>query len=336
MIDKQINKIYVYCPANNKSGGPELLHQLCYLLNERGINCFMVYYGTKAGVDNVHPEFKKYHTIEASDESIKDEKSNLIIVPEASIFHLNKFTNAKKAIWWLSVDNFTKWATPMGRLKDRGILRMYSRPITMFKAWRTVQTSDYHFCQSFYSKEYVTKVQKIPENRVFMLSDYLSENYLMCDCKKIQNRQNSVAFFPRKGYEITKKLMELAPDLDWKPVENMTSEQVQDLLSSCKVYMDFGHFPGKDRVPREAAMCGCCVITGRFGASKYAEDVPINDKYKFEKPLQSADEIIALIKNCFENYDINVKDFDSYRDIIKKEKQVFIKQVEDLFVGIGD
>ena len=30
-----------------------------------------------------------------------------------------------------------------------------------------------------------------------------------------------------------------------------------------KLYIDFGGFPGKDRLPREAVMHDCCIITGK-------------------------------------------------------------------------
>jgi len=33
-----------------------------------------------------------------------------------------------------------------------------------------------------------------------------------------------------------------------------------------QVYIDFGHHPGQDRLPREAVQCGCVVITGKRGS----------------------------------------------------------------------
>ena len=62
----------------------------------------------------------------------------------------------------------------------------------------------------------------------------------------------------------------------------MTSKEVQELLSKCKVYIDFGHFPGKDRVPREAAMCNCCIITGKYGASNFTEEKLFGDCFETE------------------------------------------------------
>jgi len=44
---------------------------------------------------------------------------------------------------------------------------------------------------------------------------------------------------------------------------------------SRKLYVDFGKHPGKDRMPREAAVHGCCIITGRRGAAGNPFDIPI-------------------------------------------------------------
>ena len=37
---------------------------------------------------------------------IEDSENNLIIVPEVDVLLLRKFSQIRKAIWWLSVNNF--------------------------------------------------------------------------------------------------------------------------------------------------------------------------------------------------------------------------------------
>ncbi|KAL3809235.1 hypothetical protein ACHAXA_005283 [Cyclostephanos tholiformis] len=46
-------------------------------------------------------------------------------------------------------------------------------------------------------------------------------------------------------------------------------------------YIDFGPHPGMDRLPREAALAGCIVITNREGAAAHDEDVPLPQEFKF-------------------------------------------------------
>ena len=41
--------------------------------------------------------------------------------------------------------------------------------------------------------------------------------------------------------------------------------------------------PGKDRMPREAALLGCCILTSTLGSADFFDDVPIMSEYKFEE-----------------------------------------------------
>jgi hypothetical protein len=61
----------------------------------------------------------------------------------------------------------------------------------------------------------------------------------------------------------------------------MTDEEVTSLLRRSRAYVDFGPHPGMDRLPREAALAGCVVITNREGAAAYDEDLPLPSMYKF-------------------------------------------------------
>jgi hypothetical protein len=55
----QKNRVYVVCPANFATGGPELLHQLAFKLRAMGVEAWMYYFNT--GEENpVHPNYKHY------------------------------------------------------------------------------------------------------------------------------------------------------------------------------------------------------------------------------------------------------------------------------------
>jgi hypothetical protein len=89
-------------------------------------------------------------------------------------------------------------------------------------------------------------------------------------------------------------------------------------LKRAKVYIDFGNHPGMDRLPREAAMAGCIVITNKEGAAYYDEDVPIPSQYKIE--TFDVEKIHALLKKSIENYEERVHDFDAYREWISQQE----------------
>ena len=77
------------------------------------------------------------------------------------------------------------------------------------------------------------------------------------------------------------------------PIQHMASSQ--QLLARARVYIDFGHHPGQDRLPREAAQCGCVVVTGMRGSAGLFADVPLPQYLKIEEPLAELNETVARI-----------------------------------------
>ncbi|MBT1165058.1 hypothetical protein JS534_10665 [Bifidobacterium felsineum] len=129
-------------------------------------------------------------------------------------------------------------------------------------------------------------------------------------------------------------MMSLAPDLRWTPIINLSTLQVRDLLLRSKVYIDFGNHPGKDRFPREAAMCGACIITGKNGSAAFNDDLPIPSSYKFNNKKEEGKQIITCIKDCLTNYSEKNHDFDSYRVFIKNEERQFNADVAKIFLPL--
>ena len=137
---------------------------------------------------------------------------------------------------------------------------------------------------------------------------------------------------PRKGQDFTDQLIAAAPDLHWAAIENMTPEQVQQLLAQAKVYIDFGTHPGKDRIPREAAISGCCVLTDRRGAAKFFKDVPIAERYKFADTAEEIPAILTRIRQVMRDYATAIQDFADYRAEIRQQRQQFEREVDSVFV----
>ena len=140
---------------------------------------------------------------------------------------------------------------------------------------------------------------------------------------------------PRKGFWFTKKIIDANPDIDFVAIEGMTPAQTKSLMRTSKLYIDFGDHPGKDRIPREAAICGCCIVTGRDGSAAYYEDVPIPDQYKIDRADESLPHIADTIRGTLVNYNRCIDDFRHYVQKINQEPVVFAKQVMD-FISTVD
>ena len=102
------SKVYICCPGNIQTGGPELCHQLASQLISFGVSVFMVY-GANSTIpfnpdDPVHDAYKKYHVPYAT--SVEDDSKNIAILPEA--FILQGAKKIRRVIWWMSVNNYIK------------------------------------------------------------------------------------------------------------------------------------------------------------------------------------------------------------------------------------
>ena len=106
---------------------------------------------------------------------------------------------------------------------------------------------------------------------------------------------------------------------------------MREKLIHSMIYVDFGNHPGKDRIPREAAMSGCCVITGMRGAAGNPVDVMIPSKYKFDDKHAKISGILNCIRDIFSDYEKHYREQEEYRDKIRNEKAVFESEITQLF-----
>jgi len=184
-----------------------------------------------------------------------------------------------------------------------------------------------HFTQSAYARDFLLGAG-IPST---MLSDYLASEHFTQKASAAE-RDDVVIFNPMKGLRKTKELIQACPDITFVPIEGMSKSDVARALSRAKVYIDFGNHPGKDRMPREAAMAGCCVITGTRGAAGNDEDIPLPRQYKFDdNGAIDVERFKSTVKAIFSDFEAHSADFEPYRMQIRKEPEVFRRQVDNAF-----
>ncbi len=325
-------KIYVVCPANNKTGGTELLHQLVYHLNLINKKAVVAYYleGKQRQDGPVPAEFLCYVKEYCYMKDVIDSADNILILPEVCIGKHRKYKKIQKCIWWLSVDNFMAISGRINRLKRYGILSFLKHLwLNDYNSENDLKKISIHLYQSYYARNFLIEQKNIADEKLFYLSDYINDIYL--NNLEVREKEDMVIYNPKKGRKFTEKLIAASSEIKWVPIQNMTNVEVQELMRRAKVYVDFGNHPGKDRIPREAAMSGCCIITSRQGAAGYHEDVAINEEYKFADEDRNIMAIVGTIKRCLEDYDTIYRDFFDYREIIKSEKIKFLKDIERIF-----
>lgn len=295
--------IYIFCPAGAITGGPEALHQLCDAINLQGGKAKMVYadYGNEAILKKGKPLPYRIYCTRNTDKIIDDPK-NIAVVPEIWAHLLDPYHKIQKTLWWLSVN--------------------YLRGDRIF------ENNDFlHLYQSYYAKQFL---QSKSVKGIFPLFDYLNMPFTSVNDRI---KRSQVCYNPKKGWEFTSQVIErlAGSGIDFIALKGFSKKEMAGVLQKSKVYIDLGDHPGKDRIPREAAMAGDVVITSRSGSALFSEDVPIPDRYKFE--VSDIDGICESIRKAVDDFSSGKDDFAYYRRVIRQQKKEFFNQASTLFVG---
>jgi hypothetical protein len=313
--------IYLTTSNNVITGGVEATYQLYYTLKKLGYNSKLLLLDPK-----IHPQFhpnwlnlhkqnftydypdvyKKYE-VDPKDLvfEVKDDYNNFFLAPEIYPDMFSIFNKIQKGIWWLSVDN--------GLGPDqRNFLTERNTP----HIW--------HFYQSEYAHWFLINNGV---NKLAKLTDFISWEYRNLNID-LSIKQNQILYNPKKGADVTIELIKKYPNFKFIPIQNMLPNQIKELMLTSKIYIDFGFHRGKDRIPREAALCGCCVITGFEGSAMFFDDVNIFESYKFDKDLSKFE---VLVKDIFKNFKQHYYNFEFYRNQIILEEEQFNLEIKKIF-----
>lgn len=317
-------KILVVCPAGAVTGGPEALHQLCAHMNSLGLPAYMCYLPFNQFATAPKP-YERYKTQSAPYEDVS---GNLIIFPEVDPMLALKVIHAQAALWWLSLENFLE-RRHVSPLYDK--IRYMKRVIQGRRPWGGARALKnlLHFSQTEHSSQYLRSCGIEPIPLIDSINeDFLTDRYL----DRIDHKQDLILYNPTKGWRVTRRLIEAFPQWQFVPLKGLNREQLSEKLYPAKLYIDFGHHPGRDRMPREAAMHGCCLITGRLGSAGNAIDLPIPNQYKLDSSspefISEFGEIASQVLDDFPNH---YAAFNPYRKWLQDEPRIFKEQIQHYF-----
>ena len=291
-------KTYVLCPSGLVTGGAEALHQLVDAINGSGGKAYIVYYNFVS--ERIIPrrcplEYLHYQLRYA--ESIPDYRNVNVVVPEVSPNLLYTYRNSKRFLWWLSLDYFDDEM----RFDD----------------------DVNHLTQSEYARKSLIKCGI--EAR--MLTDYIR----MSECSYSINKQDLVTFTRAKANKSMDKLISALQNR-FKLVElkGYSRLKATKLLCRSKVFLDFGNQPGRDRLPREAALQNNVVLTTASGAANNGIDVPLEKMYKclFPNNFENVREIVEEALTKPERALFLQKE---YRRFVLQSKEQFLSEVKNVF-----
>lgn len=307
-------RFFMVCPANFATGGTELIHQFSQSLTTLGMENYIIY----PDADGIHcptpASFMKYGIKYVT--RYVDSSDSVLVLTETQIHLVNECRKGTAMIWWLSVDNY------FNSYRDR-MTEENMDPFTL-----SARTNAVHFVQSYYAKDFVENGLGIPQT--YFLKDYINDDIVkVAQLYGIgSGRKDICVYNPKKGYAALKPIMDACRgDIEWVALQGMKPDEMARTMCQAKVYVDFGNHPGKDRIPREAAVCGCCVVTNRKGSAAYEEDVTIPDEYRIENEAD-VDATLEQIYTLIDEYNEKTKLYENYREKILGEKKEFLRDVE--------
>lgn len=321
--------IYIFALHGIATGGPEATHQLSDALIEQGFDARLVYFKWPdlargpliefPAYEGFAPEYARYKVKLAR--SAPDEEGAVIVLPETLAHLVPFYAKAKVLVWWLSVDN------AFGALS--GVNLNYLR-----------RPNVYHASQSRYAE---TFTQALQLNSLGMLSDYTVDLTEYAIPLPMAERPKLVAFNARPDKVIADleaigaEIAALDPEIRCIAIHGMSRPEIAAVFAAARVYVDLGNFPGKDRLPREAASMGCASLRFHAGAAKGGGDFIETHwawgKLSLTDPSQTAKVIACLVANV-ESLDMEV--FNS-RMYVKNETRKgfgFFKEVRDVFTQL--
>jgi hypothetical protein len=349
-------RFLIYCPIGVKTGGPECLYQLCDAINQLGFESLIV-----PSIDTVHlipcPDFEKYKVKYL--ENCKIYPQDVLIIPEVSN-RIPKWLSksilpSNLVLWWLSVDNsplesfknyelqnyqinscWKQEDASLSKLKNPIRMKRYFELWSQLKSWifniriflvtsRVDLDSSVHFAQSEYARMVVSKNLG---SRVGLLTDYVygSECQIL-PVRKITTARKRVAYNPFKGSELMQTFVSLFDgELEFIELRNMNSAQVVQTLQESDLYLDLGHFPGKDRIPREAILAGCPVFLASRGAARNTLDFNLHTDFKVDLTVTTPKELKRRIVNQLKDGDLFGKQLEFFNQQ-RNSREVFFSEV---------
>ena len=340
MIRLQPNtKIYVISPAFN-TGGPKTLHQFASKLSQYHNDVFIVY--SHDGIlEKKRDPIYDFPGLQVTDQ-IEDNSNNIMIVPETNTFILRKYKHICPVIWWLSVDFYYNgvWTSAKRALERHNFNNIaLKNPNFIYKPkkWSISEMKYvFHLYNCEYAKNFLLK-NGVSEARMHYLCGPLENKFFKLDYSEVKKyKEDYIVYNPAKmdaGFleKIKRRLHSQNIDFQFIPIVNMNRQQVFEMIRGAKLYIDFGFFPGPERMPREAAALYCNILTSNRGSAANDIDINIPKENKFALIDRNIPEICNRMIAMIRHYDNYVGQNDRYREKIWEQIDKFEENIRDIF-----
>lgn len=335
-------RFVVFCPVGKRTGGPEALHQFVDSLVNQGFEAALCYVSPSDGSDGEIREKLQAYANYAGEVLAPSElgDDDHLVFPETMAHIASQYGRNQFSIWWLSINNYDGSLTMLAKPTDlrsrcRALRVLVTKPRKFMSARYALDRSTLHLTQSEYAYQFLQS--RLRGVIVLPLSDYttLSEPVDRESVGDISHHQTLIVTNGSKGRLQRKMFSLLNPDVVIKPLVGLSMEQIRSALQVADVYVDFGHQPGKDRLPREAALLDCLVFVRKKGAGLNDIDVPILDEFKFRASPKGLRQLGAKLRSQGKTtVRQHLQTQASYKTWISEERARFDREVEGFVVAL--
>jgi hypothetical protein len=290
----RLARIYVYAPIGDRTGGPEALHQLVEGLSRRGVDASLL--ATPKTVRN--PAAAEYEIYSCRVERGRvDLADSIVIVPEVMATAIQASSGPPRWMWWLSVgnsqapaaralhaDQFAAEENGVDESRFDGAFRGLAEVLRHMRhavdhrhelrdKTAVLNQCTNHMAQSAYALEFC---RASLDPSAVLVSDYLRP----LQAHPAEGRAADVVVYNgARGSALIPRISRLLPEITFRPIENMSYQDVCSSLAAATAYLELGSLPGRDRLPREAARLGTPVVMLERGAGRSPADFPLGREY---------------------------------------------------------
>jgi hypothetical protein len=169
------------------------------------------------------------------------------------------------------------------------------------------------FAQSFFGQGFVREVLGRP-------APVITDPIRVVEVESAPRRRNVVLYNVVKSGTMLPEVQRLMPDVEFQPIQNMSFQEVAQALSTATAYLELGHLPGRDRMPREAAHFGTPVVCLARGAGYCWQDVPLPVEYRIAFREGWPEQAALAVRRVLDDPDRAARDQENYRVWVSGER----------------
>ena len=340
----KFNEVFIFSPTDIVSGGVNSLHILCKSLINNHIKVRMFYENPSSDFLN-NPIIKAFNVPYTS--HLEDISSNLLIVPEAMTSMLQHYKQINKMVYWLGIYFYFKKPAyrfplnfkPLRKIftctdyfgNSRSFFHTLAKKINYWNKKHDPIWSNgtLHMSNSFYAADFI---KSMGVQNVFVLHNPIRQEYYNQEPSSI--RLKKILFGPKTPKWVFRKIKTENADFECIRLKHIAAAEVKKLYGEAQLFVELGNFAGRDRMPREAVLSGCVILSSRNGSANYYNDLQLPDYYKINTHQKYTADLIEKTKNITGNYTSHYANMKPYVDYLIEENQNFDKVVSEIFERI--